>query len=175
MTEPKHDPSDPEKREQMAYKEGNRVQRFYTEESLRRTSGAGGERLATPNPYGHGCLVALAVVWLWNNEVRFPRGSGAAEAIGFDLASIGLPILLLWFSGVRLKAAIVHRGVVAPNKWIIGGICAVWGALGLIDFIQPTTVHRIGAFLTWGLFWSVALILFVAAKVQQSRNRRALI
>lgn len=126
-----------------------------------------------PNPYVQGCLVALAIVWLWHVKVVLPKGSEAAEAIGYDVGSTALPILLLWFSGARLKAAIVYRGVVAPYKWMVGGICAISGTLGLIDLVQPTTVHRVGALLSWGSFWSIALILFITAKVQQSRNRRA--
>jgi hypothetical protein len=94
-----------------------------------------------------------------------------AEAIGYDIGALALPVLLLWFSGSRFKAALAHRGVVAPYKWMIAGICAIWGALGLLDLVQATTVHRVGAFLTWGFFWSIALVLFVTAKVQQSRNK----
>ena len=121
-----------------------------------------------PNPYIQGGLVAVATIWLWHVSVVLP---GGAEAIGYDIGALALPALLLWFSGSRFKAALAHRGVVAPYKWMVAGICTIWGTLGLVDLLQPTTAHRVGAFLMWGLFWSVALILFVTAKVQQSRNR----
>jgi hypothetical protein len=121
-----------------------------------------------PNPYIQGGLVAVATLWIWHVSVVIP---GGAEAIGYDIGALALPVLLLWFSGSRFKAALAHRGVVAPYKWMIAGICAIWGALGLLDLVQATTVHRVGAFLTWGFFWSIALVLFVTAKVQQSRNK----
>src|SRR6185437_17174360 len=100
-----------------------------------------------PSPYLNGCLVALAVVWLWNVNAVLPEGQRAAEAVGYDLVSLGLPISLLWVSGARLKAGLMLRGIVAPFKWIVAGICTIWGTLGLTDFVQPTAAHRLGGFL----------------------------
>ena len=122
---------------------------------------------STPNPYIYGCLVGIGLIWLWNVTLVLPVGQGAGEAIGYDLGSAGLPILLLWLSTTRLRASLKQRGTAAPYKWILGAISFIWGSLSLIDVFKSTTVHRAGAMLQWFVFWAVALVLLIIAKRQQ--------
>lgn len=123
---------------------------------------------AMRNPYIHGSLVAVALLWFWQTKVVPPSGP---EAIGFDLGGLVLPGLLLWFSGSRFKEALAQRGVVAPYRWMIGGICAVWGTSGLLDRPNAAIDHGFGVFVTFGLFWLAALFLFVTAKLRQSQAK----
>jgi hypothetical protein len=112
-------------------------------------------------------LVVGAVAWLWNNNIQVPTVN-PAEAIGFDLVAIGLPLGLLWWSARLLRRDLIEKGSRSPNKVVFGLICSAGALMSIIDIFTLSNPHHRGAIMLLILFAISATILFLLARRDQA-------
>jgi len=124
-------------------------------------------RMGLAGLIGHAFLAVVGVIWLWNCRFYWP----GAEAVGQDLVTVGLPLLLLYYAARRLYKQLVARAMVTPYKLVFGLLSIPAAVLSVLDFLNPVAPHRLGALLLTLSFSIAAFILFALA-YQQQRNSK---
>ena len=114
-------------------------------------------------------LVFIGVAWLWHAKAEsfWPN---AAEALGYNTVTLGLPILLLVFAAKRLYRSLRGQQVNAPYKITFGTITGSYALQFIPDMLNPSAPHRSGAAMCFPLFGVIATILLLLAY----RNRHPL-
>jgi hypothetical protein len=116
-------------------------------------------------------FVFIAAVWCWFSKFHSLSGSNGAEAFGANLVSVGLPVLLLFFTSRALYRGLKREGAIAPYMLTISSICGSGALLVLFDL--PTTRHFVGAVSSYILFSVATVTLYVVASKQQHRLNEA--
>jgi hypothetical protein len=112
--------------------------------------------------------ILIAVAWLWNNKIE-AFSPNLAEAIGFNLFSVGLPLLLLWYVAREMYRRLKEQGSAAPYKLIFGSISCICALLSMLDAFNSHNTPRIGAVLCLIFYGTVSAVLFGRAHVEQRR------
>ena len=89
---------------------------------------------------GYAIFAPLALAWLWNS--KFVTGSNAGEAVGYDLVSIGLPLVLLFAvsrnflknyklwknkSGIGILLFLLSAAALLCRGWVVAIFLALIG------------------------------------------------
>ena len=108
-------------------------------------------------------LIFVAVGWIWNVKVH-GFGANAAEAVGFDIGSLALPLLLLWFAAKKFIECKSHSERASARKLAVALITAACALMACIDVFNPDAPHRVGAFIFVILFGTISGVLFKWAR-----------
>ncbi len=115
--------------------------------------------------------VLVLVVWLWHAEYHSFSGPNPAEALGFNLFSVGLPLLLLVSFSRRLHRSLSEREAAAPYKITFAVLAGSLALAFVPDVFNLAASHRLGAGLGLVVFGMAATILLVLAYKAQHRVR----
>lgn len=113
--------------------------------------------------WGYAAVVVLMVAWLWRAKFlgfgRYP-----AEAIGYDIVSVGLPILLLLFGARKLCRELKARGFRSPLTLTFGTIWASISLRAFSDLFFVADPHKRAGLMQTTIFYAfLAAIHFTMA------------
>jgi hypothetical protein len=129
-------------------------------DSSEASHGRSGEPSRAGSAYWYVVLMFLGVAWLWHTQLGLPS---SAEAVGYDLGSVVLPLLLLWFASVRVVRNRRLAGSPAPRLAAWGFFCAASAVMAGIDSFAGVR-HEIGALMLTVMFGIAAIVLFVSER-----------
>jgi uncharacterized membrane protein YadS len=114
-------------------------------------------------------VLFVVVAWFWFSKFYPLSSPNPGEAFGRDLASVGLPGLLLWFAARELSRELKKYGAIAPHKLTFGSICGSCALLSILDAFSRSASHRVGAVFMSVLFGVASTVLLSLAYKQQHR------
>ena len=109
-------------------------------------------------------LATVGILWLWSAKAYLPFGSNASELLGYDAASIGLPLLLLQYALRKLNSIVRGLGVEAPGK-------IVWSFLSFVVAIREfSKITPLGFRLGCALSTVSMVLLFFAFRARRKES-----
>jgi hypothetical protein len=106
--------------------------------------------------YGFG--TASFIIWAAQVEMRRWE---------YDIASAGLPLLLLSFAVKRLRRELVRLKIAAPYKLIFGSLCIICVLNAVHDRLDPAAPHKFGSVIVAFFFGGMSVVLFWLAYKQR--------
>lgn len=85
----------------------------------------------------------------------------------YDIASAGLPLLLLSFAVKRLRRELVRLKIAAPYKLIFGSLCIICVLNAVHDRLDPAAPHKFGSVIVAFFFGGMSVVLFWLAYKQR--------
>ena len=114
-------------------------------------------------------VVFIAVVWLWFSKFVSFFGPNLGEALGYNLVSVGLPVLLLWFAARGLYRGLKKQGAIAPYKLTFGSISCSCALISIFDVFSLADPHRVGAVIG-SITFGIAAIAFLGFAYKQQHG-----
>ena len=110
--------------------------------------------------------VLICTGWAWN--ARFMSSdTNAGYALGSNIVTVGLPLLLLWIISRALVRRLTGQGVLKAKELVWAFISATCSLMAFLDLMDDKNTHGLGATLCVLGFACLCVFLFRRAYRQQ--------